>query len=123
MTVQAMKAGAIEFLTKPIVSEVLLKAIESALARSHLSLQEAATMEVLRSRYRSLSRREQQVMALVVRGYLNKQVAGELGVSEITVKAHRGRMMRKMRAKSLPELVNIAARLGLAGSTNLHTAR
>jgi FixJ family two-component response regulator len=113
MTVQAMKAGAVEFLTKPFTPDVLLAAIEGALARSRVALNEAAVLQLLRGRHQSLSRREQEVMALVVRGQLNKQVGGELGISEITVKAHRGRMMRKMRARSLPELVNIASRLGL----------
>ena len=112
-TVQAMKAGAVEFLTKPFTPDVLLTAIEGALARSRVALNEAAGLQLLRGRHQSLSRREQEVMALVVSGQLNKQVGGELGISEITVKAHRGRMMRKMRARSLPELVNIAARLGL----------
>jgi FixJ family two-component response regulator len=113
MTVQAMKAGAVEFLTKPFTPDVLLTAIEGALARSRVALNEAAGLQLLRGRHQSLSRREQEVMALVVRGQLNKQVGGELGISEITVKAHRGRMMRKMCARSLPELVNIASRLGL----------
>jgi FixJ family two-component response regulator len=113
MTVQAMKAGAVEFLTKPFRPEVLLNAVQSALARSSGCLDEEANLQTLRDRFQSLTHREQQVMALVVRGQLNKQVGGELGISEITVKAHRGRMMRKMRARSLPELVNIAARLGL----------
>jgi len=113
MTVQAMKAGAVEFLTKPFAPEILRKAIESALERSRRSLEEEASLQILRDRYQSLSRREREVMALVVRGQLNKQVGGELGISEITVKAHRGMVMRKMRAKSLPELVNIAACLGL----------
>jgi FixJ family two-component response regulator len=113
MTVQAMKAGAVEFLTKPFTPDVLLAAIEGALARSRVALNEAAGLQLLRGRHQSLSRREQEVMALVVSGQLNKQVGGELGISEITVKAHRGRMMRKMRARSLPELVNIASRLGL----------
>jgi FixJ family two-component response regulator len=113
MSVQAMKAGAVEFLTKPFTPDVLLYAIGSALERSRASLAEEASLQSLRDRHQSLSRRESEVMALVVRGQLNKQVGGELGISEITVKAHRGRVMRKMHARSLAELVNIATRLGL----------
>jgi FixJ family two-component response regulator len=114
MTVRAMKAGAIEFLTKPYGPEVVLSAIQAAIARSRAALDEEAELHALRNRYDSLTLRERQVMALVVRGLLNKQVGGELGISEITVKAHRGRMMVKMKAKSLAELVNMAARLGHA---------
>jgi FixJ family two-component response regulator len=113
MSVKAIKAGAVEFLTKPLVPEVLVAAIQSALERSRASIEDKAKLQLLRNRHQSLSRREREVMALVVRGQLNKQVGGALGISEITVKAHRGRMMRKMRARSLPELVNMAARLSL----------
>ena len=113
MSVRAMKAGAAEFLTKPYGPEIILGAIANAVERSRATLQERATLQALRDRHDSLTSRERQVMALVVRGLLNKQVGGDLGISEITVKAHRGAMMTKMGARSLAELVNMAGRLGL----------
>jgi FixJ family two-component response regulator len=113
MSVRAMKAGAIEFLTKPLNDGMLLNAIRDALERSRASLRQASEMQVLRDCYASLTAREREVMALVVSGLLNKQVGGELGITEVTVKAHRGQVMRKMKADSLPDLVTMAARLGL----------
>lgn len=112
-TVQAMKAGAFDFLTKPLKDDVLLATIHHALERSHAALLDEAEMQALRTRYASLTPRERDVMALVVSGLLNKQVGGELGISEITVKAHRGQVMRKMKADSLPAFVRMAERLGL----------
>ena len=114
MTVKAMRAGAVEFLLKPFCDEVLLNAIGEAIERSRAVLIQEAKIRALQDRHASLSRREQQVMALVVTGLLNKQVAGELGISEITVKVHRGHVMRKMEAGSLADLVRIATRLDLS---------
>ena len=113
MSVRAMKAGAVEFLTKPFTDDVLLTAIDSAIERSRAALRLNSEMGALRHRFESLTPREREVMTLVVSGLLNKQVGGELGISEITVKAHRGQVMRKMKAESLPDLVTMAARLGL----------
>lgn len=110
-TVQAMKAGAVEFLTKPLVYQVLVSAIRNALQRSSRALVQGAELRELQDRFASLTPREQQVMALVVSGLLNKQVGGELGISEITVKAHRAQVMRKMKADSLATLVKLAAKL------------
>jgi FixJ family two-component response regulator len=113
MSVRAMKAGAVEFLTKPFKDDVLLDAIRHAIERSRAALRQESEMQGLRTCYSSLTPREREVMALVVSGLLNKQVGGELGISEITVKAHRGQLMRKMKADSLPDLVTMAAKLGV----------
>jgi len=112
MTVQAMKAGAVDFLMKPLNNDVLLAAVRESLHRSRFLLDRATEMRELRDCYSSLTRRERQVMGLVVSGLLNKQVGGELGISEITVKAHRAQVMQKMRANSLADLVRMSAKVG-----------
>jgi FixJ family two-component response regulator len=116
-SVQAMKAGALEFLTKPLDYQALVSAIRNALQRSGVALAQGSEMQELRDRYASLTRREQQVMTLVVSGLLNKQVGGELGISEITVKAHRRQVMQKMKANSLADLVRMASKLRAARPT------
>lgn len=113
LTVRAMKAGAVEFLTKPFDDEVLLRAIVDALKRSRAALDREDTLRSLREAYASLTPREQEVMAMVVAGRLNKLIAADLGISEITVKAHRGKVMRKMKSDSLADLVKMAAQLSL----------
>jgi FixJ family two-component response regulator len=118
MTVKAMKGGAVEFLTKPFDDEVLLSAIRHAIKRSAAVLDDQAETSALRSSYESLTPREREVMQLVVAGMLNKQIGLKLGISEITVKAHRGKMMQKMKAESLADLVKTAVRLGLAPARN-----
>ncbi len=118
MTVQAMKAGAVEFLTKPFDDELLLSAIRHAIKRSVALLDDQVETSALRSSYDSLTPREQDVMKLVVSGMLNKQIGMKLGISEITVKAHRGKMMQKMKTESLADLVKTAVRLGLAPARN-----
>jgi len=124
VAVQAMKAGAVEFLIKPVNDVVLIDAIGAAIERSRAALDREFDMCALRSHYASLSPREREVMVLVVSGLLNKQIGAELGISEITVKAHRGQVMRKMEAASLPHLVRMAAQLGLRPlRTKRHGAR
>jgi FixJ family two-component response regulator len=122
-SVRAMKAGAVDFLMKPLRDDVLLNAIRDALERSAASLEREAEMQALRDRYASLSCREREVMARVAVGRLNKQVAAELGISEITVKAHRGRVMRKMQADSVADLVKIAMRLSVLAEKPQHILR
>ena len=116
MTARAMKAGAAEFLTKPFDEQVMLDAIHAAIERDRARRRDVASLTEVKARYSALTERERQVMKLVVEGRVNKQIAAELGLSLVTVKVHRGQVMRKMRAKSVPELVRMADRLGLAGS-------
>lgn len=116
MTVRAMKAGAAEFLTKPFDDQVLLDAIHAAIERDRARRRDAASLAVLMARYQQLTERERQVMTLVVAGRVNKQIAAELGLSLVTVKVHRGQVMRKMLAKSVAELVRMADRLGVPGA-------
>jgi FixJ family two-component response regulator len=116
MTARAMKAGAVEFLTKPFDDQVLLDAIHGAIERDRRKRRDAADLAELTARYRALTEREREVMKLVVTGRVNKQIAAELGLSVVTVKVHRGQVMRKMLAKSMPELVRMADRLGLPAS-------
>ncbi|HYC31963.1 MAG TPA: response regulator transcription factor [Gemmatimonadales bacterium] len=120
-SVRAMKDGAVEFLTKPFDDDLLLRAIAEAIDRSRAALEEQAKKQALRACYAALSPREREVMSLVTSGLLNKQIAGELHISEITVKAHRGQVMRKMGAASLPDLVRMAADLQLSAAQ--HSSR
>jgi FixJ family two-component response regulator len=116
MSVRAMKAGAFEFFTKPFDEQLLLDAIDAAIERDRASRRDAARLAVVQARYHELTERERQVMNLVVAGRVNKQIAAELGLSVVTVKVHRGQVMRKMLAKSVPDLVRMADQLGLADS-------
>ncbi len=115
MSVQAMKGGAIEFLTKPVRDQDLLDAVQLGLARDRARRENERSLDVLRERFKALTQREREVMTHVVRGRLNKQIAGDMGLSEITVKVHRGQVMRKMKATSLPDLARIADKLQLLG--------
>jgi FixJ family two-component response regulator len=117
-SVEAMKGGAAEFLTKPLNHEVLLSAIRQSLERSRLALTRETELQTLRDRYASLTAREREVMALIVSGLLNKQVGGQMDIAESTVKAHRGQVMQKMKAESLPELVKMAAKLRIPEAPN-----
>ena len=121
MSVQAMKGGAIEFLTKPFRDQDLLDAIQIGLAEDRAWLEREKSLADLRARFETLTAREREVMGLVVTGRLNKQVAGDIGVSEMTVKVHRGQVMRKMRAGSLPDLARMADRLNLAAEGGRRT--
>jgi len=116
MTVRAMKAGAAEFLTKPFDDQVLLDAIDAAIERDRARRRDAASLAVLNARYNGLTEREKQVMKLVVAGWVNKQIAAELGLSLVTIKLHRGQVMRKMLVKSVAELVRMGDRLGVSGA-------
>jgi FixJ family two-component response regulator len=118
MTVRAMKAGAVEFLTKPFRGQELLDAIQNAIAKDRVAWNERAQMAELRARYDSLTPREKEVLVLVASGLLNKQIGAELGASELTIKTHRGRVMQKMAADSLADLVRMAERINPSGSTN-----
>ena len=118
MSVQAMKGGAIEFMTKPFRDQDLLDAIQSGLERNRAWRDKEQGLASLRARFESLTQREREVMALVVTGNLNKQIAGELGVSEVTVKVHRGNVMRKMEAPTLADLVQMAEKLRVSGETS-----
>ena len=122
MTVRAMKRGALEFLTKPFDAEALLIGIQQAIKRSEAALARENHLHALRTVYGSLTQREREVMTLVVSGLLNKQVGGKLGISEITVKAHRGNVMRKMKANSFANLINMATRLHVTRSTAASSA-
>jgi len=123
MSVRAMKAGAVEFLTKPFRDQDLLDAVQQAVDRDRAARAQRAEVAELRAQYQSLSPREQEVMARVVRGLLNKQIAGELGTSEATVKLHRGHVMQKMGAGSLADLIRMAEKLGVSGDKSRQTAR